>query len=102
VPQINCPHCQAALQIPEEHAGQTASCKFCNEMFRVPSILPDEQHISPQKQRLAQIGVVIIAAIIAAVAFFLFTDGTNSRSTTSTDGSSSPQNQLQENGSSSK
>src|SRR5436853_1809910 len=33
-----CPHCQKLVTVPDENAGQMASCPACKEKFVVPSL----------------------------------------------------------------
>src|SRR5216684_1627293 len=33
-----CPHCQKMLSVPDQNAGQTATCPFCGQSFQVPAL----------------------------------------------------------------
>ena len=37
MPKILCPHCQTAINVPENYAGRTAHCPKCNGRFSVPA-----------------------------------------------------------------
>lgn len=59
--KIQCPHCKAGFQIPEEHLGKSVKCTKCNQTFVVIAI-PDSKifpkqviHSSVHEREIAEL-----------------------------------------------
>lgn len=44
---LMCPHCRAAVAVPDELLGGNATCPYCRNVFAAPMPLPDEPPPAP-------------------------------------------------------
>lgn len=44
---VKCPACRARLSFPDEHAGETGGCPYCNASMSIPASLPPAPRRKP-------------------------------------------------------
>lgn len=47
--EMNCPHCDHTLRIPDKYAGRRGGCKHCRGTFRVPKTIPTPPPREPEQ-----------------------------------------------------